>query len=64
MRSPGDGLSLTDEPAETSPKPEETKATSTVDGERPDISDSAAPALISQIISGELDQSHSSNESS
>lgn len=58
-----DGLSLTDEPAETSPKLELSKAIASVDGETLEISNPAAPALVSQLISGELDNSDSSEES-
>jgi len=68
-RPAGDGLQLTDEPGELSPKQEQTKAMSSVEGSQikePQISNSTAPAptFVSQLITGELDHVDSSEESS
>lgn len=63
----GGGLQLNDDVGEMSPNQEQAKAMSPVEASRsnnPEISNSAAPALVSQLISGELDHTNSSEESS
>lgn len=66
-RPAGDGLQLNDDIGEVSPTQEQSKTESYVEGSRkknPEISNSAAPALVSQLITGELDHAGSSEESS